>query len=72
MYQLHYLGYRKEGKKRMKEQKQKKIRKDERKGMRNCAKDRNIGTEGKEFPQFLQPFQNNTVIVQQVFLPSTV
>jgi hypothetical protein len=50
----------------------KKKGKDERKSMRNCAKDRNIGTKGKEFPPFLQPFQNNTVIVHQVLPPSTV
>ena len=72
MYQLHYLDYWKEGDKNRERKFKKKNGKDEIKSMRNCAKDRNIGTEGNEFSQFLQPFQNKTVIVHQVLLPSTV
>jgi hypothetical protein len=48
MYQLHNLGSRNEGRKEKKEKRERKSGKDERKSKRNCAKDRNVGIEGKE------------------------
>ena len=47
MYRLHYLRSRKEGTEN-KEKEDKKNGKDERQSKRNCTKERNVGTEGKE------------------------
>jgi len=47
MYRLYYLGSRKEVREN-KEKEDKKNEKDERKSTRNCTKERNVGTEGKE------------------------